>query len=130
MQVTKEGITFGAAVTLSALGETLRQQIKTLPPHQTASYRAMLHQLKYFAGTQIRNTASLGGGIVTGSPISDCNPLWMATRSVFTVIGEGTPAHEVWHGCAAIRPCLCGYQWHASIKMMPWCMQSSRDLRA
>lgn len=32
----------------------------------------------YFAGRQIRNTASVGGNIATASPISDLNPVWVA----------------------------------------------------
>ena len=47
------------------------------------------------AGVQIRNTASVGGNIVTGSPISDLNPLYMAARAVFVVGGQGTPEREV-----------------------------------
>ena len=47
------------------------------------------------AGVQIRNTASVGGNIVTGSPISDMNPLYMAARAVFVVGGQGTPEREV-----------------------------------
>ncbi len=39
---------------------------------------------------QIRNTASLGGNIVTGSPISDLNPLWMCARATFATAGQGT----------------------------------------
>ena len=34
---------------------------------------------RYFAGRQIRNTASVGGNIATASPISDLNPVWIAT---------------------------------------------------
>ena len=33
--------------------------------------------------------------MVTGSPISDINPLYMAAGSVFTVGGEGTPMRKV-----------------------------------
>lgn len=95
MQATPEGLTLGGSVTLSTLAETLQDQIKALPSHATAGYRAILHQLKYFAGVQIRNTASIGGNIVTGSPISDVNPMWMCTRSVFTVVGEGSEPREV-----------------------------------
>ena len=47
------------------------------------------------AGVQIRNTASVAGNIVTGSPISDLNPLWMATRATFVVGGQDTPEREV-----------------------------------
>ncbi|PMD30262.1 xanthine dehydrogenase-like protein [Hyaloscypha variabilis F] len=36
---------------------------------------AMRKQLRYFAGRQIRNVASLAGNIATASPISDINPV-------------------------------------------------------
>ena len=36
-----------------------------------------------------------GRNVVTGSPISDINPLYMAAGSVFTISGEGTPTREV-----------------------------------
>jgi hypothetical protein len=45
----------------------------------------VLDQLHWFAGTQIRNVASLGGNIVNASPISDLNPVWMATNATFTL---------------------------------------------
>lgn len=41
--------------------------------------KAIRDQLRYFAGRQIRNTASIGGNIATASPISDLNPVWVAT---------------------------------------------------
>lgn len=44
----------------------------------TRGLRAVLEQLRWFAGTQIRNVAAVGGNIVTASPISDLNPVWMA----------------------------------------------------
>ena len=47
------------------------------------------------AGNQIRNTAGVGGNIVTGSPISDLNPIYMAARAVFTTAGEGTKSRTV-----------------------------------
>ena len=42
------------------------------------SLRAVRDQLRYFAGRQIRNAASVGGNIATASPISDANPVWVA----------------------------------------------------
>ncbi|KAE8737385.1 xanthine dehydrogenase 3 [Frankliniella occidentalis] len=38
--------------------------------------------LKWFAGNQIRNVAGVGGNIMTGSPISDLNPIFMASGCV------------------------------------------------
>lgn len=43
---------------------------------------------RWFAGNQIRNVSSLGGNIVTGSPISDLNPVWMASGATFTALGK------------------------------------------
>ena len=41
-----------------------------------------MQQLRWFAGHQIRNVASVGGNIVTASPISDVNPLLVAAGAV------------------------------------------------
>jgi xanthine dehydrogenase/oxidase len=65
------------------------------PSHQTSTCQAIINQLHWFAGTQIRNTASIGGNVCTGSPISDLNPIWMAAGAVFTVAGEGTGERQV-----------------------------------
>lgn len=42
---------------------------------------ALRKQLRYFAGRQIRNVASLAGNIATASPISDANPVLMAAAA-------------------------------------------------
>lgn len=88
-------IEVGSSVTLTQLGEALKSLVAALPRHQTSTYTAFLEQLKYFAGVQIRNAASVGGNIITGSPISDLNPLYMAAGAVFTLVGEGTPERQV-----------------------------------
>lgn len=94
-------------MTLTKLGDALKQLVAALPPHQTSTFTAVLEQLKYFAGVQIRNAASVGGNIVTGSPISDLNPIYMAAGAVFTVVGQGTPERQVCpHGsCRQTTPC-------------------------
>jgi xanthine dehydrogenase/oxidase len=45
---------------------------------------AVRKQLRYFAGRQIRNVASLAGNIATASPISDINPVLMACGAKLT----------------------------------------------
>lgn len=52
------GIVFGAACTLSHMGAVLRQAVETLPPHKTEVFLAVLEQLRWFAGLQIRNVAA------------------------------------------------------------------------
>ena len=57
--------------------------------------RGLSRCARSFAGAQIRNTASVGGNIVTGSPISDVNPLYMAMGATFTVEGKGTAPRTI-----------------------------------
>ena len=51
--------------------------------------RAAAQLLRWFASTQIRNGASLGGNLATASPISDMNPLLAACRATVTVAAAG-----------------------------------------
>ncbi|KAH8586412.1 xanthine dehydrogenase [Bisporella sp. PMI_857] len=50
-------------------------------------------QLRYFAGRQIRNTASLAGNLATASPISDMNPVLLAAGA--TVLARSAIAGEI-----------------------------------
>ncbi|XP_070813717.1 xanthine dehydrogenase/oxidase [Chaetodon trifascialis] len=85
---TEAGIVFGAACTLSHMGAVLKQAVETLPPHQTEVFLAVLEQLRWFAGLQIRNVAAVGGNIMTASPISDLNPVFMAAGCKLTLIDK------------------------------------------
>jgi xanthine dehydrogenase/oxidase len=62
---------------------------------ELSTCNAIVHQLKYFAGVQIRNVATLAGNIVTGSPISDLNPVWVATGATFTLQSKKGGSREV-----------------------------------
>lgn len=44
-------------MTLTVLGDVLRAAVKKLPTHQTEVFEAVLEQLRWFAGQQIRNVA-------------------------------------------------------------------------
>ncbi|KAK5891015.1 hypothetical protein CgunFtcFv8_018312 [Champsocephalus gunnari] len=85
---TEHGIEFGAACTLSHMGAVLRAALETLPPHQTEVFLAVLEQLRWFAGLQIRNVAAVGGNIMTASPISDLNPVFMAAGCKLTLVDK------------------------------------------
>uniref|UniRef100_A0A3B3RQ69 Xanthine dehydrogenase/oxidase n=1 Tax=Paramormyrops kingsleyae TaxID=1676925 RepID=A0A3B3RQ69_9TELE len=89
VQHTRNGILFGAACTLTQLEEVLRSSIDDLLPYQTEVLHAILEQLRWFAGRQIRNVAAIGGNIMTASPISDLNPVFMAAGCKLTVISKG-----------------------------------------
>lgn len=86
LSVKDDGLEIGAAVRLTELLKTFRRLVNERPSDGTSSCKAFIGQLKWFAGTQIKNVASVGGNICTASPISDLNPLWMASRAKFQII--------------------------------------------
>ncbi|XP_048831374.1 xanthine dehydrogenase/oxidase-like [Brienomyrus brachyistius] len=89
VQHTRNGILFGAACTLTQLEEVLRSSVDDLLPYQTEVLHAILEQLRWFAGRQIRNVAAIGGNIMTASPISDLSPVFMAAGCKLTVVSKG-----------------------------------------
>ncbi|KAM0000115.1 putative xanthine dehydrogenase [Helianthus debilis subsp. tardiflorus] len=90
LTVDHDGIEIGAGVRLSELQNFLKKVIEERPVYETSSCKAIVEQIKWFAGTQIRNVASVGGNICSASPISDLNPLWMAAQAKFKVVdGKG-----------------------------------------
>lgn len=85
---TEESIYFGAAVSLMEIDAYLRKRIEELPETQTRFFQCTVDMLHYFAGKQIRNVACLGGNIMTGSPISDMNPVLTAAGARLVVASE------------------------------------------
>ena len=85
MKMTNEGLIVGAAVTLSALENQLEAIVAKYPKHATQTYQQIIEMLRWFAGKQIRNVGSIGGNIITGSPISDLNPILMASKCSLTL---------------------------------------------
>ncbi|KAI3905632.1 hypothetical protein MKX01_036541 [Papaver californicum] len=86
LNVKDDGLEIGAAIRLSELHNFLKKVAAERASHETSACRAFIEQIKWFAGKQIRNVASVGGNICTASPISDLNPLWMAAGARFQVI--------------------------------------------
>lgn len=76
--VTESGVKVGASVTLMDMEKAFREEIKKRPEYETRLYQCAVDMLHYFAGKQIRNVASIGGNLMTGSPISDMNPILTA----------------------------------------------------
>ncbi|GJQ84033.1 ry [Trypoxylus dichotomus] len=81
-----DGIRFGAAVTLQEIESVLKKQIETADEFKTRIFKAIVEMLNWFAGKQIRNVAAVGGNIMTGSPISDLNPILMAANVALDVV--------------------------------------------
>ncbi|KAK9703016.1 hypothetical protein K7432_010946 [Basidiobolus ranarum] len=85
VEYSEEGITFGANITLSSFERVLKQAVKEYEPSKTENFKAYLSNLRWFAGRQIRNVGTIGGNIVTASPISDLNPVFVASRAVMVI---------------------------------------------
>ncbi|XP_067884000.1 xanthine dehydrogenase/oxidase-like [Heterodontus francisci] len=87
-QRTDTGILFGAACTLTYIGSLLKQAVAELPSYRTEVFKAVLEQLRWFAGHQVRNVAAVGGNIMTASPISDLNPVFLASGCLLTLVSK------------------------------------------
>eukprot|EP00520_Triparma_pacifica_P017654 CAMPEP_0118636436 /NCGR_PEP_ID=MMETSP0785-20121206/2621_1 /TAXON_ID=91992 /ORGANISM="Bolidomonas pacifica, Strain CCMP 1866" /LENGTH=1412 /DNA_ID=CAMNT_0006527561 /DNA_START=58 /DNA_END=4292 /DNA_ORIENTATION=+ len=73
------GYTFGANTALSDIAHHCESG------SEGSVTWAMANMLRWFASTQIRNTASLAGNLATASPISDMNPMLAASNAAMTV---------------------------------------------
>ncbi|KKK24499.1 hypothetical protein ARAM_002345 [Aspergillus rambellii] len=72
-------------------------------PGFSSTLSAIAKTLRYFAGRQIRNAASLAGNIATASPISDMNPVLLAVNATVHVQSlargdEGIPMEAMFRG--------------------------------
>ncbi|CAG4982084.1 unnamed protein product [Parnassius apollo] len=84
----KTGLVVGSAVTLLELENTCIKCINMLPQYRTRSLVTIKDMLYWFAGKQIRNVAAIGGNIMTGSPISDLNPILMSLKVKLNLLSK------------------------------------------
>ncbi|KAF2666796.1 xanthine dehydrogenase [Microthyrium microscopicum] len=75
-------IELGGNVILTDVEHIMQKAIEHYGPKKSQPFAAVLKQLRYFAGRQIRNVGTPAGNLATASPISDLNPVFMATNSV------------------------------------------------
>ncbi|KPI92786.1 Xanthine dehydrogenase [Papilio xuthus] len=77
---SKSGVKIGAAVSLTETNNFLSEEISRNKGNVEIleAIRDMLH---WFAGNQIRNVATIVGNVITASPISDLNPIFLASSS-------------------------------------------------
>ncbi|XP_035427453.1 aldehyde oxidase isoform X1 [Cygnus atratus] len=86
---TGDGLTLGAACSLSLVKDILRNAISKLPEEKTKIFCAVLKQLRTLGGEQIRNVASLGGNIISQKSTSDLNPILAASNCMLNLALKG-----------------------------------------
>ena len=79
----------GANVSLTDLESICDEALDRYGPFRGQPFSAIKKQLRYFAGRQIRNVASPAGNLATASPISDLNPVFVATNTVLVAMSLG-----------------------------------------
>ena len=84
-------VKLGASLTLRELEAVCMRQSRLYPAWKIQVFTELLNILHYFGGKQIRNVASIGGNLMTASPISDLNPIWVGAGCYVEVFGnDGT----------------------------------------
>lgn len=77
-------VVIGGNVVLTDLEGICERALEHYGESKSQVFAAMLKQLRYFAGRQIRNVGTPAGNLVTASPISDLNPVFKASDAVIT----------------------------------------------
>lgn len=77
-----EYLEIGGNVVLTDLEAICMEAIERYGPIKGQPFSAILKQIRYFAGRQIRNVGTPAGNLATASPISDLNPVFVATNTV------------------------------------------------
>ena len=72
----------GGNVVLTDVESICDQAVEHYGPAKAQSFVAIKKAIRYFAGRQIRNVGTPAGNLATASPISDLNPVFVATNSV------------------------------------------------
>ena len=75
-------VEIGGNVVLTDLEEICLKAIEHYGPVKGQPFKAIHKQIRYFAGRQIRNVGTPAGNLATASPISDLNPVFVATNCV------------------------------------------------
>jgi len=72
----------GGNIVLSDLQDICLKAIEHYGPIRGQPFAAIHKQIRYFAGKQIRNVGTPAGTLATASPISDLNPVFVASNSI------------------------------------------------
>lgn len=75
-------IEIGGNVVLTDLEHICLKAVEHYGPVRGQPFKAIHKQIRYFAGRQIRNVGTPAGNLATASPISDLNPVFVATNTM------------------------------------------------
>jgi xanthine dehydrogenase/oxidase len=75
----------GGNVVLTDLEEICKKAIEHYGEVRGQAFATILKQIRYFAGRQIRNVGTPAGNLATASPISDLNPVFVASNATLVV---------------------------------------------
>ena len=75
-------VIIGGNIVLTDLEDICLEAIDKYGPVKGQPFKAIHKQIRYFAGRQIRNVGTPAGNLATASPISDLNPVFVATNTV------------------------------------------------
>ncbi|KAL9106418.1 MAG: hypothetical protein Q9227_008560 [Pyrenula ochraceoflavens] len=78
----KDHLEIGGNVSLTDLEWICDEAVQRYGEVKGQPYQAIKKAIQYFAGRQIRNVGTPAGNLATASPISDLNPVFVATKSV------------------------------------------------
>ncbi|KAI9595521.1 xanthine dehydrogenase [Syncephalis fuscata] len=95
IQYTEHGVQLGANITLAAMQAEFHRLIKTEQKERVETFEALLSNLEWFAGRQIRSVGTLAGNIATASPISDVNPILVAIHARLIVSSTSRGRREI-----------------------------------
>ena len=78
----EDHVEIGGNVVLTDLEDICVKALEHYGPVKGQPFKAIHKQIRYFAGRQIRNVGTPAGNLATASPISDLNPVFVATNTV------------------------------------------------
>jgi xanthine dehydrogenase/oxidase len=82
LSFNEDHLEIGGNITLTDLESISKQAIKHYGEDKGQVFAGIYKQLKYFAGRQIRNVGTPAGNLATASPISDLNPVFVASNAI------------------------------------------------
>ncbi|KAL9059902.1 MAG: hypothetical protein Q9162_000972 [Coniocarpon cinnabarinum] len=80
-ELREDSVEIGGNVSLTDVEEVMKEALRKYGDLRGQPFAAILSQLKYFAGRQIRNVGTPAGNLATASPISDLNPVFVAMNA-------------------------------------------------